>query len=99
MLILLQAWPDNATPGWEAGWENGHFVLVIGFDAANFYFLDPSTTGSWTFMPRAELMRRWHDVDAIVIGGKTDTLRTKHFALVVTRKRAFDFTAGIPKME
>lgn len=98
-LILLQAYPEDPQPGWEAGWGNGHFVLVIGFDARHFYFLDPSATGRWNHLPRADLVRRWHDEDALRLNGKTETLRTFHFAFVLHRKPAFPFGGPIPRME
>jgi hypothetical protein len=39
VIILIQAWrdEDNLTP-WVDDWEDGHYVVVIGYDAQNLYF-------------------------------------------------------------
>jgi predicted double-glycine peptidase len=41
--------------------EDGHFVIVIGFDATNYYVEDPSLEGHRGFLRKAEFLRRWHD--------------------------------------
>lgn len=41
--------------------ENGHYVVVIGFDAVNYYMEDPSLASLRGFLPKAEFLRRWHD--------------------------------------
>ncbi len=40
---------------------NGHFVVAIGYDDKNYYFMDPSLTGRRGFLPRQEFVKRWHD--------------------------------------
>jgi len=63
VIVLFQAWPDSAKPGWEAGWDDGHFAVAIGYDAHNIYFMDPSTLGNYTYLPKEEFLKRWHDWD------------------------------------
>lgn len=46
----------------EDGWENGHWVAVIGWDALNVYVADPVLKGARGKLPRPEFLRRWHDV-------------------------------------
>jgi predicted double-glycine peptidase len=41
--------------------DNGHFVVAIGCDEQNFYFMDPSLTGRRGFLRREEFADRWHD--------------------------------------
>src|SRR5262249_37502561 len=41
--------------------ENGHFVVAIGYDDDNIFFMDPSLTGRRGFLPRTEFEERWHD--------------------------------------
>lgn len=52
--------------------ENGHYVVAVGYskgcfaeveEALNyrFYFMDPSTAGSYTYLDAPDLLCRWHD--------------------------------------
>ena len=49
-------------------WEDGHYVVAVGLDDRNLYVMDPSVRGSYGFIPRAELLRRWHDFE--IAGGR-----------------------------
>jgi predicted double-glycine peptidase len=62
IIILLQAWRKSSAVKWS-GWNEGHFAVAIGYDKENIYFMDPSTTGNYTFIPINEFMKRWHDRD------------------------------------
>jgi predicted double-glycine peptidase len=71
VILALQAWPDRdggPAPVWEATWDDGHYVVAVGLDARNLYVMDPSLRGSYGFIPRDELLRRWHDFE--VEGGR-----------------------------
>ena len=82
VLVLLQAWPDSKRATWE-GWKDGHFVVAIGSDAHNIYFMDPSTLGNYTYIPKKEFIDRWHDWD----GYK----QVHHLGVVIWRGRpSFD---------
>jgi predicted double-glycine peptidase len=70
-IVDIQAWQGdtgvaNEEP-WGASWDNGHFVVLTGYDDVNFYFMDPSTdalpdgTKRYAYIPRSELVDRWHD--------------------------------------
>lgn len=41
--------------------ENGHFLVVIGFDAEHVYFEDPSLARSRGYMTWDQFELRWHD--------------------------------------
>jgi len=84
VLVLLQAWPDNGPPqkGWENDWRDGHWSVVVGFDKRNYYFMDPSTVGNYTYIPKAEFLRRWHDWD----GSK----KVKHLGVVIQNSPSYD---------
>jgi predicted double-glycine peptidase len=62
-LVDLQAWRDGNRP-WTEIWDAGHYVVLVGYDAENLFFMDPSvlSTGTYAFLPRAELDERWHDL-------------------------------------
>jgi len=67
VIVQLQAWRDaerKALP-WREVWDDGHYVVLVALDDGFAYFMDPSTSGAYTYMPLRELMERWHDVNQI----------------------------------
>jgi predicted double-glycine peptidase len=71
VILAIQAWPDREPaqrPAWEATWDDGHYVVAVGLDARHVYVMDPSVRGSYGFLPRDELVRRWHDFE--IDGGR-----------------------------
>jgi predicted double-glycine peptidase len=70
VILAIQAWPDQGQAprdagAWEARWEDGHYVVAVGVDDRNLYVMDPSVRGSYGFIPRGELPRRWHDFEIV----------------------------------
>jgi predicted double-glycine peptidase len=83
VILAIQAWADDGTDYAES-YENGHYVVATGIDRDNVYFMDPYTRGTYTFIPKAELETRWHDMD---IEGPLE-----HWGLILEGKApAFDF--------
>ena len=71
VILAIQAWPEPShrdAGAWEARWEDGHYVVAVGLDDRNVYVMDPSVRGSYGFIPRDELLRRWHDFE--IAGGR-----------------------------
>lgn len=62
VIVLLQAWSEKPVD-YANDWEDGHYSIVIGYDANKIYLMDPSTLGNYTYIPTKEFMDRWHDVD------------------------------------
>lgn len=62
VICLIQAWPERVVD-FSKDWEDGHYVVAIGYDADRVYFMDPSTLGHYTFIPTAQFEQRWHDTD------------------------------------
>lgn len=62
VICLIQAWPERKVD-FTTDWEDGHYVVAIGYDTERIYFMDPSTLGNYTFIPTEEFTRRWHDTD------------------------------------
>jgi predicted double-glycine peptidase len=62
VLCLIQAWPDKKTD-FALDWDDGHYVVAVGFDDQKFVFMDPSTAGHYTYIPVEEFFQRWHDLD------------------------------------
>ena len=76
VILAIQAWPEQShrdAGAWEASWEDGHYVVAVGLDDRNVYVMDPSVRGSYGFIPRAELLRRWHDFEESPAGGAWST--------------------------
>jgi uncharacterized protein YvpB len=49
--VLIQAWKDeNDTTPYPNDFEDGHYVVAIGYDKKNFFFEDPWIHGSLTYM-------------------------------------------------
>ncbi len=62
VILVIQAWRDDPPEtSWEDDWEDGHYVVAVGYDDLNFYFMDPSTFGNYTYIPIDEFLSRWHD--------------------------------------
>jgi predicted double-glycine peptidase len=80
-IVDLQAWQsvDHVADlkDWNTDWDDGHYIVLVGYDATNLYFMDPSTRGHYTFIPKTEFMTRWHDV----VG--TANVHTSHIAIFI----------------
>ena len=64
ILLVIQAWADSKSSYSPKQNEDGHYVVAIGYDDKNFYFMDPSTLGHYTYIPTEEFVSRWHDYDS-----------------------------------
>ena len=65
VIAAIQAWKagDRSLPAWAKTWEDGHYVVILGLDAASVYVEDPSLLGCRGIIPRAEFLERWHDYE------------------------------------
>ncbi len=64
VIVLVQAWAQRymALEDWKANYDNGHYVIVIGYDDRIIIFEDPASLGR-TWMTEEEFIARWHDMD------------------------------------
>jgi predicted double-glycine peptidase len=100
VIILMQAWTDSdpTTIDWYNDYDDGHYVVVNGFDANNIYMMDPSTTGTWGYVSRAQFAKRWHDEDTRPSNGQpcpagstpdstgaNCNFPVRHFGLIISR--------------
>jgi predicted double-glycine peptidase len=80
-VVAVQAWQPVASvkdlKPWATDWDDGHYLVVIGYDSQNLYFMDPSTDGRYAYIPLGEFMDRWHDV----LGARN--VHTEHIAIFV----------------
>ena len=66
VICAIQAWRDDGdyTAGTE---DDGHYVVLTGYqkdaeeDQYIYFFMDPSTAGSYTYLTEEEFILRWHD--------------------------------------
>jgi ABC-type bacteriocin/lantibiotic exporter with double-glycine peptidase domain len=63
VILAIQAYADDPDQVYTDDWEDGHYVVAIGYDEERFIFQDSS---SWerTFLTNLELLDRWHDSDS-----------------------------------
>ncbi len=78
VIVLVQAWAERymTLEDWKADYDDGHYVVVIGYRGNIIVFEDPSSFRR-TWLTEGEFLARWHDVDA-----KTDK-KLEHFAMVL----------------
>jgi predicted double-glycine peptidase len=87
-ICLIQAWADRKATApkgkvnYSERWQDGHYVVAVGFDKDNFYFMDPSTVGTYTFIKRGDFAERWHDTDGHE--------RLNHFAMAISKNKPYD---------
>jgi len=57
VICLIQAWgsPENYISG-----SDGHYIVAVGYDEENFYFVDPILEGVFGYLPAEEFERRWY---------------------------------------
>lgn len=78
VICLIQAWADKPLD-YSNDWQDGHYVVAIGHDTNNIFFMDPSTLSNYTFIPEKEFVSRWHDTD-----GKEKLV---HFGLIIEKSQ------------
>ncbi len=76
IIVAIQAWAEKPVD-YATDWDDGHYVVVIGYDQQNVYFMDPSILGNYAYLPTDEFLKRWHDRD------KKEVL--SHFGMVISR--------------
>ena len=63
VIVDLQAWRESDDAPWSETREDGHYMVLLGLDAGNLYFEDPSLLGARGVIPRSEFVDRWHDYE------------------------------------
>ena len=91
VMVCMQAWPDKpmTIEAYQKDWEDGHWVVVIGYDKNNIYMMDPSTLGNYAYVPRAEFEARWHDYDDDI------TKPYVHFGIIITSNKPITYNPKV----
>lgn len=63
VIIAIQAWAKNKKIDYMKTYDEGHYVVVIGYDDENIIFEDPSIQENRGYLSFKELEERWHDKD------------------------------------
>jgi uncharacterized protein YvpB len=83
VIIELQSLEEpSQNHDWENEWENGHYVVAIGYTLENLIFADPQSFLK-SYLSYEELLPRWHDID---YGKKNEKL-----AIIIERPNNKDF--------
>lgn len=77
VLCLIQAWAEKKVD-YKNDWNDGHYVVAIGYDKNKIYFMDPSTLGNYTYIDQKSFLNRWHD--------KNSKEELNHFGLTISKK-------------
>jgi len=80
VILMLQAWAGREL-SYARTWDEGHYVIAIGYDDEVFYVEDPSIHGSRGFVTREELDARWHDVEG------EDNHHTEHLGIAIWKNK------------
>ncbi len=82
VLLMLQAWCDeeDLRVNYREIWNEGHWVVAIGYDKKGVYFEDPSLAAIRGYLSYKDLEGRWHDV------GPED-VHVPHYGLAVWKRR------------
>lgn len=64
VIVALQAWASTTLDhaAWGSNWSDGHYNVAVGLDDRYVFFMDPSTLGSYAYIPIDEFLARWHDI-------------------------------------
>lgn len=83
VIVVIQAWNGSLEPvNYENEWDSGHYAVVVGYDDDNIILMDPSTLGNYTYIPRDEFVKRWHDQD--------QDIKLRQAGIVVTAIKRYD---------
>lgn len=61
VILDIQAWSENNVD-YSTDWNDGHYIVAIGYDNNGFIVEDPSDIGR-QYISFDELNKRWHDID------------------------------------
>ena len=81
VIVAIQAYAGKSPEEYEEGYENGHYVVVIGYDKTGLYFADPVMYHRG-YLSYEECAKRWHDKD------KDEKL--EHLGIIITGTPQFD---------
>jgi len=81
VIVAVQAWAERymTLEDWKVDYDDGHYVIVIGYNNGIIIFEDPASFRR-TWMMEEEFLVRWHDIDPRA------KEKFDHFAMVLLGK-------------
>jgi uncharacterized protein len=76
VILDVQAWDGEENVDWVNEWEDGHYVVLVGLDSDYVFLMDPSTGGTYAYVPRNEFVDRWHDYEILSDGSRREYVHT-----------------------
>jgi predicted double-glycine peptidase len=76
VIVAIQAWAEKPV-NYVRDWDDGHYVVAIGYDQHNLYFMDPSILGHYAYLPTSEFINRWHD--------RSEQIVLNQFGMIISR--------------
>lgn len=92
VICNIQAWADNPPVDYKTSYNSGHYVVAIGYDENNIYFMDPWTVGNYTYISRKELPARWHDKNRNKSGNE---IKTEKLGILLWKNAEPEFNPDI----
>jgi hypothetical protein len=97
-MIPIQAWPEIPGANLSNSWDDGHWVVAIGYAPGTIIFDDPVLLDNHGYMAVDVLESRWHDMAegkklehwGIAVGGKEPAYKDRNMIRIdaSTRKVA-----------
>lgn len=85
VVLAIQAWNGDKNKDYKNEWQDGHWVVTIGYDDEGYYFMDPSQIG-YSYLTKKELDDRWHDKSK-----QNDKTYNRLAVIVYGKKPEFDY--------
>ena len=90
VIIVIQAYRDDESVQYVNDWDDGHYIVCIGYQDNSIIFEDPSSFNK-TFLGNDELNERWHDT--------TEGKIYDHFGIAVLGKKDKLFSREIVHLD
>lgn len=92
VLCLIQAWADKGIhTDYASDWNDGHYVVAVGFENERIVFMDPSTAAHYAYITVPDFEKRWHDVDGHE--------RLNHFGMTFLKNASITRSATVTPLE
>jgi ABC-type bacteriocin/lantibiotic exporter with double-glycine peptidase domain len=63
IVCLMQAWDDEPGHDYTDTWNDGHYIVAIGYDDDRIYFMDPYTIANYCYIENNDFLTRWHGIN------------------------------------
>jgi len=60
VICLMQAWNEDSGHDYSDDWNDGHYVVAVGYNDDRIYFMDPYTIANYAYIDNDDFLVRWH---------------------------------------